>query len=163
MEKSLKNTSTFETALSSPKRSRKHKHHHHHHHHHGEKRHHHHHARQHRATSAESIRNRQHQAFLSPNKIVVTNPQFVEQEQQLQQPMIVYRDASGGGEAYTVDPNSLATVPYETQNETALVDDQQAPFIVYRDDNFQQQRPQSVVTDGIAQPFFINQDQDTVS
>ncbi|CAF3052896.1 unnamed protein product [Rotaria sp. Silwood2] len=159
VEKSSKNSS-FESTSSTSKRTHKHKHHHHHHndkrHHH----HHHHHNRRHRAKSAESIRNRPNQTLISPSKIMVTNPQYIEQDQQQQQqqPMVVYREVPSN-EGYTIDNNRLATVPYDTQNETALIDDQQAPYIVYRDANFQQQ-PQSIVTDGYSQQFFCNHDQE---
>ncbi len=101
---------------------------------------------------------------------MLANPQFIEQDQQQQQPqqqqqqqMIVYREVPNG-EGYTVDTNGLATVPYGTENETTFVDDQQAPMIVYRDANFQQQQQQqSIMTDGISQEVFYNQDQDRVS
>jgi len=97
---------------------------------------------------------------------MLANPQFIEQDQQQQQPqqqqqMIVYREVPNG-EGYTVDTNGLATVPYGTENETTFVDDQQAPMIVYRDANFQQQQ-QPIMTDGISQQLFLNQDQETVS
>ncbi|CAM4752301.1 unnamed protein product [Rotaria magnacalcarata] len=159
-EKPTKNASTFESASSTSKPSHKHKHHRHHHsdkHHH----HHHHHSRRNRAKSAESIRNRPNQTLVSSSKIMMANPQYVEQDQQQQQSqqMVVYREVPNG-EGYTVDPNGLATVPYQTQNETVAVDDQQTPCFVYRDGNFQQQ-PQSIVTDGIPQQIFYNQDQDT--
>ncbi|CAF3738287.1 unnamed protein product [Rotaria socialis] len=158
-EKPTKNASTFESASSTSKRSHKHKHHHHHHsdkHHH-----HHHHSRRNRAKSAESIRNRPNQTLVSSSKMMMANPQYVEQDQQQQQSqqMVVYREVPNG-EGYAVDPNGLATVPYQTQNETVAVDDQQTPCFVYRDGNFQQQ-PQRIVTDGIPQQIFYNQDQDT--
>ncbi|CAF4609132.1 unnamed protein product [Rotaria sp. Silwood1] len=166
VEKSIKNSS-FESTSSTSKRTHKHKHHHHHrgdkHHHHH---HHHHHNRRYRAKSAESIRNRPNQTLISPSKMMVTNSQYIEQDQQQQQPMVVYREVPSG-ESYPVDTtNRLATVPYDTQHETAFVDDQQAPFIVYRDANFQQQQqqqqPQSIVTDGISQQLFFNHDQDAI-
>jgi hypothetical protein len=72
--------------------------------------------------------------------------------------MIVYREVSNG-EGYTVDPNGLATVPYGTDNETSFVDDQQAPMFVYRD----QQQQQPIMSDGMPQQIFFNQDQDGVS
>ncbi|CAF3707376.1 unnamed protein product [Rotaria sordida] len=166
VEKSSKNSS-FESTSSTSKRPHKHKHHHHHHHgdkrnHHHHHHHHHHNNRRHRAKSAESIRNRTNQTFISTPKMMVTNPQYIEQDQQQQQqqqPMIVYREVPNG-EGYTVDnTNRLATVPYDTRNESTFVDDQQAPFFVYRDANFQQQ-PQSIVTDGTPQQLFFNHDQD---
>jgi len=95
---------------------------------------------------------------------MLANPQYIESDQQQQQPqqsMIVYREVPNG-EGYTVDPNGFASVPYGTENETAIVDDQQAPIVVYRDGNLQQQQ-QSIMTDGISQEVFYNQDQDRVS
>lgn len=168
IEKPAKNVSTFETVSSGSKQNHKHKHHHHRHHHRSDKHrrhhHHHHHSRQNRAKSAEAIRNRPNQTLASASKIITTNPQYNEQDQQQsQQPqqMIIYREVPNG-EGYAVDQNGLATVPYETQNETGVVDDQQAPFFVYRDGNFQPQT-QSIVTDGIPQQVFYSQDHDGVS
>ncbi len=94
--------------------------------------------------------------------MMLANPQYIEQDQQQQQqqPMIVYREVPNG-EGYTVDTNGLATVPYGADNETAFVDDQQAPMFVYRDANQQQQ--QQIITDGISQKYLFNQDQETVS
>ncbi|UJR08899.1 hypothetical protein I4U23_013153 [Adineta vaga] len=162
IEKPAKNTSIFESGSSTSKRPHKHKHHHHHH---GEKHHHHrHHSRRHRAKSAESIRNRQHPSSLSTSKLMLANSQYLDQDQQQQQqqqqPMIVYREVANG-DGYSVDPNTFASVPYGT--ETAVADDQQAPMVVYRDANFSQpQQHQSVISDGLSQDIFYNQDQDGV-
>jgi hypothetical protein len=168
VEKLSRNPSIFESGSTTSKRPHKHKHHHHHHHHHGDMGHHHHHrhhSRRHRAKSSESFRNRQNQALLSSSKVMLANPQYIEsdqqQQQQPQQSMIVYREVPNG-EGYTVDPNGFASVPYGTENETAIIDDQQAPIVVYRDGNLQQQQ-QSIMTDGISQEVFYNQDQDRVS
>ena len=169
MEKSVKNPS-LESPLATTKRAHKHKdHHHHHHHHHHDKHHHHHHAhhrhrhdgRRSRARSAETIRDRQQQTLLSASKIMPVNTQYIEQDQQ--QPMVVYRELPNN-EGYTIDNNSLATVPYGIENETMLADDQQAPIIFYQDANFQQQQQQQqIVTDTFPQQVFLNQDQETVS
>ncbi|CAF3811491.1 unnamed protein product [Adineta steineri] len=161
IEKPSRNPSAFDSGSTTTKRAHKHKHHHHHHHHHADKHHHHrHHSRRHRAKSAESIRNRQHRTSLSSSKIMLANPQYIEQDQQQQQqPMIVYRELSNG-DGYTVDQNGFASVPYMTENEQGIVDDQQAPVVVYRDTNLQQTQHQSLMSDGISQDVFYNTDQD---
>jgi len=51
---------------------------------------------------------------------------------QQQQSTIVYRKAPYN-EGHTVDTNALAKVRYEIDNETALIDDQQTPLVIYRD------------------------------
>ena len=95
--------------------------------------------------------------------MIITNPpSYIEQEQQQQQqqqqqqPMIVYREVANG-EGYTVDPNGLATVPYGYDNETGIVDDQQTPMFVYRE------QPSSSINDGLTQQMFYNPEQETVS
>lgn len=98
---------------------------------------------------------------------MLANSQYLDQDpqQQQQQPMIVYREVPNG-EGYTVDPNGFASVPYGAEAENAVVDDQQAPVVVYRDANFsqpQQQQHQSFISDGLTQDIFYNQDQDGVS
>lgn len=93
--------------------------------------------------------------------IITNQPSYIEQDQQQQQqqqhqqPMIVYREVANG-EGYTVDPNGLATVPYGLDNETGMVDDQQTPMIVYRE------QPSSM-NDGLTQQMFYNPEQETVS
>jgi len=60
---------------------------------------------------------------------------------------------------YQVDPNTLASVPHGTDNETVLIDDQQTPLVVYRDADVRQ----SIATDTISQSVLLNQNQETVS
>jgi hypothetical protein len=154
----------MDNVSSTSKRKHKHRHHHHHHHHqqqhHNDKyrqyhhhHHHRHHNRQHRAKSAESIRNRAQQKFSSPSKFIMSNPSYVDHDQQ---PVIVYREAPNG-ESYTVDNNTQAAVPYVTDNETTFVDDQQTPMFVYRDGQMCQP---SIVTDASSQQFFYHQHPD---
>jgi len=73
---------------------------------------------------------------------------------QQQQSTIAYRKASHN-EGHTVDKNALGKIRYEIDNETALIDDQQRPLVIYRDDNVRQ----SMITNSVS----LDEDQNIVS
>ncbi|CAF1408359.1 unnamed protein product [Rotaria sp. Silwood1] len=131
---------------STIKRNSKHKHKHHHHHHHH--RHH-----QHRRQRAKYFG--QKPKILSPSKFSIKNPKHIDQDQQNQQPKIIYPRVSTNKDD-TINMNGLTKTFHNTNTVTELIDDQKTPSVVYHDADIQP----SSLSKSISQSVVRNKDQE---